>query len=78
MINKGLIKVKNFSFFFFTFLQINYKSVKDDYIVKNGDKCQFTNGNILEPVSLYFDEIEVIYEDEDLFVVNSKKNLKIY
>eukprot|EP01080_Neovahlkampfia_damariscottae_P010991 gene10991-3697_t len=65
MISKGLIKV-------------NYKEVKNDYVIKNGDKCQYTNGNILEPVSLYFDEIEVIFEDDDLFVINKPCSVPVH
>jgi 23S rRNA-/tRNA-specific pseudouridylate synthase len=53
--------------------KINETEIKEDYIVKSSDKCQYLNNNILEPPSIYFNEIEVIFEDDDLFVINSKK-----
>lgn len=59
-------------------ITVNAQQVDPDYIVRHQDVLAFIHPGKTEPASLYFDQIEVIHEDDDFFVVNKPSSIPIH
>lgn len=57
---------------------LNEERVKPDYKIQNGDRWSFTHPATTDHVILHFDQIEVVFQNDDYLVLNKPCGLPVH